>query len=71
MEPGDFVVKGTGARRLLVGWSWQSLWFLGQEKPGEPRPKKQLILDTPERAAGYLCQQCGAVVMPGSYPAAP
>lgn len=63
MKYGQFVVEGTWVRMLLiVGVSWQSLWFKPDMRaPGEKR--KQLVLDGNVKRAGYRCPECGAAVV--------
>jgi predicted RNA-binding Zn-ribbon protein involved in translation (DUF1610 family) len=64
MKTGRFVVEGTWARFLfIVGYSWQSLWFKPDHREVGQK-QKWMILDSNDSRAGFLCPQCGTVVMP-------
>ena len=61
MVSGSLFIKGTLPRFLLIGLSWQSLWF----REGSPtgRMPKERILDWGELRHGWVCRACGMTVV--------
>ena len=62
MAPGSFAVDDTMARFLVVGLSWESLWF---HPDGEASTQPRVEL-APGR--GWRCEHCSAILLAGGSP---
>jgi hypothetical protein len=63
MRDGFYAVRSSVWRYLVVGLSWESLWFypVVDERTG----KRELALNSGPARWGFKCSTCGASVIPG------
>lgn len=58
MTEGDVELHGTALGFLIVGWSYQKLFFHAKDSP---RKREASALQTGERAVAWRCNTCAGV----------